>query len=74
MGTKIVVFRCKECGRLQSIGDEANRKSGVCQECAEWLETINASDGRVRYEQYYRDKYSGVRLDRCTLDWLRQNY
>jgi phage FluMu protein Com len=67
-------FRCKECGKVLPLTAEADHNPGVCSDCADWLETINANEGRRADINYFRNRYSGVVLDQLTLDWLRQNY
>jgi len=50
----------------------------ICQACQDALDNLN--DGvsdlprRGRDVDYYHARYPGDRLDRATIDWLRQNY
>jgi hypothetical protein len=72
MGAK---FHCKECGLFLPLHLESSVPD-VCRSCQNWLETINAGEGRsVSWElEYYRERFPELTLNRPTLDWLRQNY
>jgi hypothetical protein len=67
--------RCTTCGHMVSHSNY-DIHAGMCCDCVEVFTSVNDDSIRVpaRDVKVYRDMFPGSYLDRCTIDWLRQNY